>query len=93
MSARSGWRGSSTAAGRRGDHPSVVFFGGVHAAIVSALSQIVTSLRLLRAPSYSRQFRILYLVLYLRLTRLDFRAAMTSPLDLHDGLMPPGPEY
>ena len=40
---------------------------------------IVTSPRLLRARSYSRQFRILYLVLYLRSTRLDFRAATTSP--------------
>ena len=57
-------------------HP---FFGGIHAAIASSLSQIVTSPRLLRPRSYSLQFRILYFVLYWRLIRLDFPAAMTLP--------------
>ncbi len=47
-------------------------------AIACSLSQIVTSPRLLRPRSYSLQFRILYVVLYLLLTRLDFRAAMAS---------------
>ncbi len=59
--------------------PRRPFFGGVHAAIASSLNQIVTSPRLLRPCSYSLQFRILYFVLYLRLTRLDFLAAMTVP--------------
>ena len=53
------------------------FFGGIHAAIASSLSQIVTSLRLLRPRSYSLQFRIWYFVLYWRWTRLDFPAPMT----------------
>ena len=35
--------------------------------------------RLLRPRSYSLQFRILYFVLYWRLIRLDFPAAMTLP--------------
>ena len=37
------------------------------------------SARLLRPRSYSLQFRILYFVLYWRLIRLDFPAAMTLP--------------
>ena len=53
--------------------------GGVHSASASSLSQIVRLPRLLRPRSYSLQFRILYVVLYLRLTRLDFPAAVTSP--------------
>ena len=56
--------------------PRRPFIGGVQAAIASSLSQIVTS-PLLRPRSYSLQFRILYFVLYLRLTRLDFPADMT----------------
>ena len=52
--------------------PRRPFFGGIHAAIASSLSQIVTSPRLLRPRSYSLQFRILYFVLYWRLIRLDF---------------------
>ena len=59
--------------------PRRPFFGGIHAAIASSLSQIVTSPRLLRPRSYSLQFRILYFVLYWRLIRLDFPAAMTLP--------------
>ncbi len=59
--------------------PRRPFFGGIHAAIASSLSQIVTSPRLLRPGSYSLQFRILYFVLYWRLIRLDFPAATTSP--------------
>ena len=42
----------------------------------------------LRPRSYSLQFRILYFVLYWRLTRLDFAATMTLPPDLYDGLDP-----
>ena len=38
-----------------------------------------TSPRLLRPRSYSLQFRILYFVLYWRLTRLDFAATTTLP--------------
>ena len=68
--------------------PRRPFFGGTHAAIASSLSQIVTSPRLLRPRSYSLQFRILYFVLYWRLTRLDFAATMTLPPDLYDGLDP-----
>ena len=37
------------------------------------------SRRLLRPRSYSLQFRILYFVLYWRLTRLDFAATTTLP--------------
>ena len=37
------------------------------------------SMRLLRPRSYSLRFRILYFVLYWRLIRLDFPAAMTLP--------------
>ena len=48
----------------------------------------MTSPRLLRPRSYSLQFRILYFVLYWRLTRLDFAATMTLPPDLYDGLDP-----
>ena len=48
----------------------------------------MTSPRLLRPPSYSLQFRILYFFLYWRLTRLDFAATMTLPSDLYDGLDP-----
>ena len=48
----------------------------------------MTSPRLLRPRSYSLQFRILYFVLYWRLIRLDFPAALTLPLDLHDGPEP-----
>ena len=69
--------------------PRRPFFGGIHAAIASSLSQIVTSPRLLRPRSYSLQFRILYFVLYWRLTRLDFAATTTlPPPDLYDGLDP-----
>ncbi len=59
--------------------PRRPFFGGLHAPIAASLSQIVTSPRFLRPRSYSLQFRILYIVLYLLLTRLDFRVAMASP--------------
>ena len=59
--------------------PRRPFFDGTHAAIASSFSQIVTSPRLLRPRSYSLQFRILYFVLYWRLIRLDFPAAMTLP--------------
>jgi len=64
---------------RSNDAPHLVKGIGLVAAIASSLSQIVISPRLLRPCSYSLQFRILYFVLYLRLTRLDFRAAMALP--------------
>ena len=63
----------------RPDHIVVGEVRRRHAAIASSLSQIVTSPRLLRPRSYSLQFRILYFVLYWRLIRLDFPAAMTLP--------------
>ena len=59
--------------------PRRPFFAGIHVAIASSLSQIVTSPRLLRPRSYSLQFRILYFVLYWRLTQLDFAATTTLP--------------
>ena len=70
--------------------PRRPFFGGIHAAIASSLSQIVTSPRLLRPRSYSLQFRILCFVLYWRLTRLDFAATMTlPPISMMDWTPPP----
>ena len=56
--------------------PRRPFFAGVQAETASWLSQIATSPRFLRPHSYSFQLRTLYFVLYLRLTRLDFAAAM-----------------
>ena len=52
--------------------PRRPFFGGIHAAIASSLSQIVTSPRLLRPRSYSLQFRdsVLRLVLAVDSARL-----------------------
>ena len=44
---------------------------GSQAASASSLRQVVTSPRLLRPRSYSRQFRIQCFVLYWRLTRLE----------------------
>ena len=68
------------------DHsPAVLPQQSLHSLMVDPIAQsfpqfqIVTSPRLLRPRSYSLQFRILYFVLYWRLIRLDFPAAMTLP--------------